>query len=363
MSFIKANENFIRIKLGSEMKDLSESDKLEKYELIKEKCRSRISKYYDGIVANNANDKQDFYLSVIENFGFYDFNYILQNLFLDSHFITVFEYLKNNDRFESLLEKEKSNSSLARFILKFKERISRRISNYTNLENEFLNYLKEEIEAAISPENSDIWNAVKYNQHENSVIYKYSEHLIENVSRDNPYWDYTLYIHLLFLKIFNSITYFNDDNAPKKYILFINQLIRSYEKNREEKNIKLLKLQNKIKNRIHNSCFVEYNKTPVCITEEEARNISQGFANKIKDYQDLLNIRTVITDIENSSYFDLFMISDQLSANEFNRYLKQKIDTGSLITQHDIVCINNYLLENESFTSVKKILYKKFYVF
>ena len=71
MSFIKANENFIRIKLGSEMKDLTESDKLEKYELIKEKCRSRISNYYDEILDDNANDKMFFGVPGASESGLY----------------------------------------------------------------------------------------------------------------------------------------------------------------------------------------------------------------------------------------------------------------------------------------------------
>lgn len=356
-SFFEENKYYLQ-NLSAIMRGLDESAKKETYLEFQSQSRSRICEYYKTIQEKDVEVKTGFYIEILEHLGEYDFDFILMNLFLDSHFIKIFNISQNNERFNFLIKE--SNSSLASFILRF----SRRINIYSSIEKEFFDYLKEEIGILInSSDNDDIWDNNRYNHQEESIVYIYSKHLIKRVSSEEPYWEYTLFGHLLFLKAFNISDYFNDENKSVKCILIINQLIKSYNDNKSKKNIKLLLLQNKINEDIHRNVFVKYNKTPICISIDKANGISTGFGKKIKEYNELLNIRTVVSDINKASYYDIYKLSDRILVDELNKYLKQKIDTGYFITNQDVLKIKKEVNLSPNMKIAKTLIFQKFYIF
>lgn len=356
-SFSEENKYYLQ-NLSTVMRGLNESAKEENYLKFQSESRSRVCEYYKITQEIGLESKFSFYTEVLEHFGDFDFDFVLMNLFLDSDFIAIFKDFQNNERFNFHLEE--SNSSLASFIKRFK----RKINQYSSIEKVFFEYLKEEIGIVInSSDNVDIWDNNRYNHQEDSIVYIYSKHLINRVSSEEPYWEHTLFGHLLFLKAFNISDYFNDENKSIKCILIINQLISSYNDNKSEKNIKLLLLQNKINEDIHRNVFVKYNKTPICISIDKANEISIGFGKKIKEYNELLNIRTVVSDINKASYYDIYKLSDRISVDELNKYLKQKIDTGYFITNQDVLKIKKEVNLSPNMKIAKTLIFQKFYIF
>lgn len=351
-SFSEENKYYLQ-KLSGEMNRLDSSAKKVKYLKLQIESRKRISEYYKIIQNSNAEIKYHFYKEVLQNFREYDFDFILLNLFLDSDFIEIFNISQNNEKFNFPIKE--TDSSLESFILSFSKEI--------NIYKKFFDYLKEEIEIAINSSNNDIWDNNKYNHQETSVVYIYPKHLINRVSSENPYWEHTIFGHLLFLKAFNISDYFSDEKKSTKCILMLNQLINSYNENKLEKNIKLFLLQNKINEDIHRNVFVKYNKTPICISIDKANEISPAFGNQIKEYNELLNIRTVVSDINKASYYDIYKLSDRISVDELNKYLKEKIDTGDFITDQDVLKIKKEVNFSPNMEISKRLIFQKFYIF
>ena len=356
-SFFGANKYYLQ-NISTIMRGLDESDKKEKYLELQSESRRRVWEYYKIIQEKGVEAKCSFYKEVLEHFGDFDFDFFLMNFFLDSDFLSIFQSLIKNEVFNKHLSDLKTN--LAIFLNSF----NRKLNDYSSIEKVFFNYLKEEIGIAInSSDNADIWDNTKYNHQEESILYIYSKHLISRVSSEESYWEYTLFGHLLFLKAYNNYDYFNDENKSIKCILMINQLIKSYNDNKSEKNIKLFLLQNKINEDIHRNVFVKYNKTPICISVDKANEISTGFGKKIKEYNELLNIRTVVSDINKASYYDIYKLSDRISVDELNKYLEQKIDTGYFITNQDISKINKEVNLSSKMKNAKTLFFQKFYIF
>lgn len=355
-SFSEKNKYYLQ-KLSTTMNGLDASAKRETYLDFQSESRFRISEYYKTIQEKDVEVKYNFYAEVLENLGEYDFDFVLMNLLLDSDFIGVFNEFQSNAKFN--LQLEEVNSSLASFILRFKKRIDQ----YSSIEKEFLKYLKKEIGIEINSSEDDIWDNNRYNYQEESIVYIYSKHLISRVSSEDSYWEHTVFVHLLFLKAFNISDYFNDQNRITKCILMINQFVKSYNENKSVKNIKLLELQKRINNEIHDNSFVKYNKTPICISVDKANEISKGFGKKIEEYKELLNIRHVISHINNASFHDLYKLSDRVSIQELKKYLNQKIDNGDFITTQDILEIKRESNLNPNMKTAKMLFFQKFYVF
>ena len=85
MSFYSDNENFIKIKLLSEMKGLSDEEKLSKYVNIKVETRKRLKKAY-----SSSEDLCKFYEEAFEHVLFFEQEFLIINLFFEKKCNSIF---------------------------------------------------------------------------------------------------------------------------------------------------------------------------------------------------------------------------------------------------------------------------------
>lgn len=359
MSFLEENKYFLQ-SFFSDLRKLDTDSEPMNYENYKNKIKTKTSEYYQKIDGNDDAKilplKNSFYVELVDCFGQYDFDYILINLFLDKDFIRVLESLRTKAKFNLLLEQ--SRTSLAFFL----KGLNRRLNNTMSTERAFSDYLKSVFSDFI-PIDDNTWNETNYTN-KSSINHKYAQYLIESVALDSPYWQSIIYNHLLFIKVYNHLDYF-DKNKASKNILFINEIISCYKLKKRDNDVKLGQLINKIDNEIHSNCFANYIKTPVCMSESTAYNISDGLANRIKEFDSLLDIRTVVAKSNQSTYYDLYKLSDRISLEELNKYLDEKMSAGYFIIEDDIQKIegNSGSNSNQDMNRVKQQIFKKFYLF
>ncbi len=355
MSFIEENKNFFK-NFYSELRNLDLDSKQEKYESFKDQIKNRTSAYYQKIEstdkAQTLLQKDRFYKDLIDCIGQYDFDHILMNLFLDKDFLKLIPSFYKNEKFKSLLEQSKT--TLGFFIKGFNKRLNGSLA----VDKEFSTYLKNAFYDFI-PTDNNTWEEKGYKTR-SSINHKYAQYLIQSITLDSPYWQSIIYNHLLFIKAYNHLGYFSIDKSLKS-ILFINELIDQYNLEKQTHDIKLVQLVDKIEGEIHLNTFVNYTKTPVCMSESMALNISTGLANKIKEFDVLLDIRNVITKTDESSYYDLYKLSDRISIRDLNDYLNKKIITGVFISSEEIRRIE----DDSNFITIKakQLILKKFYLF
>ncbi len=380
MSFIEENKNFLQ-NFYSELRNLDLDSKQQKYENFKDQIKNRTSLYYQKIEIDektqtllqkdrfykdlidcirhyNADESQTllqkdrFYKDLIDCIGEYDFDYILMNLFLDKDFLKLILSFYKNEKFKSLLEQSKT--SLGFFIKGFNKKLNDSLA----FDKEFSTYLKNAFYDFI-PTDNNTWEEKGYKT-KSSINHKYAQYVIQSITLDSPCWHMIIYNHMLFIKAYNHLGYFSIDKSLKS-ILFINELIDQYNLEKQQKDVKLVELVTKIEDEIHSNCFVDYIKSPICISESTAHNISTGLANRIKEFDDLLDIRNVIAKTDESSYYDLFKLSDRISIQDLNAYLNKKIITGVFISSEEIRRIE----DDSNFITIKakQLILKKFYLF
>ncbi len=134
MSFYKENENFIIQKLHSEMKGLSDEEKLTKYEKIKIKTRERLKQSY--LKSLKSERVKNFYEETFEQLAFYETDYLLLNLFFEKNVNGLFNHLSYDD---SIHLNFKNGKSFSYDFWKFMED-SGDVSEF--LKTEFISLLK-----------------------------------------------------------------------------------------------------------------------------------------------------------------------------------------------------------------------------
>lgn len=355
MSFLEVNKYYLQ-SFYSKLKGVRDDDRQSIYEQEINKIRIKVKEYYQenvSIAKDNVSIKETFYSDIVNNFGEFEFDYILMNLFLDKDFIIILKSLESNKSFNFLLNT--SNKDLGTFI----KSLARKLNNTMSVGNTLSNSLQNEFSEFIST-NAFTWDEINYNNR-SSINHKYAEYLIENISYNSPNWKLIISNHLLFLKSYNYLGYFNSNRAVKS-IFFINRLIEYYREKKESTDVKLVQLENKINKNIHHNCFVSYIKTPICISESEASSISELLANRIGDYRDLLGVRVIINE---KSYYDLYKSLGSGSIDEFNKALIKKSKLGSLITQDDIENISNFSdsKDGNHKNKARNLIFNKFYIF
>ena len=88
MGFYQDNKNFIKLKLHSEMKGLSNEEKLIKYIAIKEETRKRLKSSY-----RKCDKISNFYKEAFEQLAFYETEFLLLNLYFEKDVDNLFTFL------------------------------------------------------------------------------------------------------------------------------------------------------------------------------------------------------------------------------------------------------------------------------
>lgn len=356
MSFILKNKYFLQ-KLNSKLKALYIEDRQAEYNRNKSDIKKRVSEYYAKTLTDNnciINSKVSFYNDLIYSFGEYDIDFILMNLLLEENFIDILMKVKTNNISKTRLND--CNTSLGFFM----NNLNRRINNALSIEKEFSDYLKNNFYEFI-PTDEFSWDESKY-KNNSSISHKYAEYLIETISYEFPAWKTIILNHLLFIKSYNHLSYFNI-NKPIQSILFIDKLISEYNLHKHKKNVKLVELVYNINSSIHSNCFVKYTKTPICMNKSEAEIISTGLANRVEELKQLIQIESIINKTEQGSYFELYKLSNKIPLEKLNKHLNRKVDLGSFISQEEIEKIQEYSINKSELSESKDLIFEKFYVF
>lgn len=97
MSFLEENHYFYTHSLLIKMKGLSDSEKIDLYKnfkngnlTIQDEVRQRISDYYKRFDINELNL---FYTEIVEVIGFYETDFILSNIYLESNSVEILNYI------------------------------------------------------------------------------------------------------------------------------------------------------------------------------------------------------------------------------------------------------------------------------
>jgi|TARA_R110001592_G_scaffold90485_2_gene266008 hypothetical protein len=203
MSFYSDNENFIKIKLLSEMKGLSDEEKLSKYVNIKVETRKRLKKAY-----SSSEDLCKFYEEAFAHVLFFEQEFLIINLFFEKECNSIFNYIK----FGELSELQLDTVNL--FSYKFINHMNNCFS-----EDEVSEFLKVELTELLSLEKSD-WDSLILNR--NSIVKKYALWLIES-NRTKINSKVNIFSYLLFCKIWNYFESYNE-HFDSKAIVFYNSL-------------------------------------------------------------------------------------------------------------------------------------------
>lgn len=208
MEFSNNNSYFITQKLYSEMRGLSDLEKMEKYILLKEQVYKRLKESYF-----NCSSKSSFYKDIFQVLGSYDGDYLILNLLLDENCIDIINDLKEINIFDDEVIKV-TNANLISY--SFFNVIK---NDLCFTEDKLVTFLKDNIIELIQTITVNDWMNVK----ERNLVRK----IIKSITLENK--ENSIFIYILFVKIWNNFddfsNPFNNSKGIVKYSMLINALL------------------------------------------------------------------------------------------------------------------------------------------
>lgn len=211
MEFSNNNSYFISQKLYSEMRGLSDLEKIEKYILLKEEVYKRLKESYF-----NCSSKSSFYKDIFQVLGLYDGDYLILNLLLDENCIEIINDLKEINIFEDEIVKV-TNANLISYSF---FNIIKKDLHFT--EDKLVTFLKDNIIELTQTIKVNDWR--NDNEQSNPLIRK----IIKSITLDNN--ENSIFIYFLFVKIWNYFDEFSEPFNNTKGIAVYYNLIESLNK-------------------------------------------------------------------------------------------------------------------------------------
>lgn len=359
MSFYEDNKFFIIQKLQVDMAGLSEKEKLEKYKVIKPIVRERIYNSYPKNKPNieevSINKLNVFYKELFEYLGEFEIDYIIANLFFEIYFTNIVHYLKKNSVvFNNLIvNPESPNTFISLMFLYLKE------DDW--FPSTFISFLKNLICSNTNLTFVDL--EVDNNKFE--FTHKYPKWLIKTLS-DEENLNKAIFVHLLVMKYFNINKIFIEHEKNNFFaIIFINNLIKNFDKSISNRPSKLYLFRNKL-NTIVKQLFIRefIVKTPILFTRQN--HYTKGFYLKRDDFLNRVDEAEILNnDLSNEDYLYLFeslMIEKEIVHNKLLEHITKKINCLEYPNLDDfnrIEEIKNIPHQN----NIHKIFNEKFYLF
>ena len=208
MCFSENNSYFITQKLYSEMKGLSDSEKLEKYLVLKDDVYKRLKNSY-----TNCDLKINFYKDAFEVLGFYEAEYLMCNLFFEDNCALIITSLIKQKVFRHITIHFHNVDSIG---YDFYNYIFNKL-DFTN--QDLIEFLKgKSIEVTQTISEFD-WKDKNINSH--PLVNKYAIFFTQ-VNNENI--KTRVYGFYLFVKIWNYFDGFSNPFNNTKGILFFNNL-------------------------------------------------------------------------------------------------------------------------------------------
>ncbi|CAI8300797.1 MAG: Uncharacterised protein [Flavobacteriaceae bacterium] len=288
MSFYLENINFIQIKLNSEMKGLSYSERLVKYEELKDDVFVRLNNSYI-----KCNTKIKFYKDAFEVLGSYEAEYLVHNLFLEQNCVEIIDSLLRDNFFNNVYIYMQTTNSISYYFYNF----IKSKSYFTD--SDLVEFLKNNsIELTQTITEID-W--INENSQSNPLVNKFSTFFI-TVDKNNI--DMIIYGYYLFTKIWNHLDLFiNPFNNTKGIILFHD--LNKYLEENEYSNF--YTFYEKL-NEVSNLLFTEINYHPI-IDKKIYVSYKGGYLKNRKcfwDFMELQKQRKIVS--SKMSYFELISL-------------------------------------------------------
>lgn len=343
MCFYQDNKNFITIKLHTEMKGLSDEEKLIRYEIIKDETRKRLKSAYNG-----CENLFGFYEEAFNCLRFFDLDFLLLNLFLEKKVSSIFLYL--------------SNGSLSSSKINHIESFSSRL--YNDMVNTFSNdlevdFLKLDFTKLLDL-NSDDWNSVHTDR--NEVVKKYACWLIEE-NKKGIQSDLNKYSYFLFCKIWNSYGSYHE-NFSTKAIVFYDTLNKKFSELLNEGiyvNLKQMITELKV---VKDALFVEDLEFYPLLDKEE--HTSKGYDIQRDNFNEYVGLSTSLSKsyINDSfeSIFDTMLYAETILSKKLQIEIHNKLDKLHLPNKKELDVIINLQLEGEQ-KIIKQEFLKRLYIF
>jgi hypothetical protein len=346
MCFTEDNMNFINIKFRAEMKGLSDTEKLAKYELIKVESRRRLKESYI-----KCSKKLDFYSEAFDELSFFESDYLMLNLFLEREANALFTFLSSNS-FENLNFKDQESISCKFWVFMRTHSDVETVSEF--LKTEFIDLL------SIS---EGEW--ISENKENNPIINGYAKWLIKSIENEVNN-EQVIFTYFLFSKLWNHFSLFTEQfNA--KAIIFYNTIIKQFD---ELKNqgiyFNLKQLIDKIKENQHELFANEKIYFPL-LDNQDNDNYCSGYLNQRNEF----NKRIKQSEILCSSYIDKpfhFIFNLMLNKEKaiciklYQKDIVGKLNKFHLPDNKEIrqICDSE---KDENIDKFKKDLFRRLYIF
>jgi hypothetical protein len=191
MCFKENNKNFINIKLHTEMKGLSNEEKLKKYrQENQDDTRKRLKESYI-----KCSKKLDFYKDAFLELSFYETDFLMLNLFLEKDINSLFLFLCR-ESFNNLNFQNEDNISYKFWIFMKEASFDDNVSEFVKTEFLVLLEIREKDWIDESEKNSP-------------VIKAYAIWLIESIENQINY-NHSIFSYFLFLKVWNYFPIYSE---------------------------------------------------------------------------------------------------------------------------------------------------------
>ena len=343
MCFEKNNKNFIKIELHANMKGLTDEEKLINYEVIKDETRKRLKSAY-----TDCENLFSLYEEAFKYLPFYDFGFLLLNLFLEKDSGSIFLYLSNGS-----LEKSKINHKECFSPLLYND-IKNTFSNHLEI-----NFLKLEFTKLLGLNSVD-WESI--NTDRNAIVKKYACWLMD-INKTNIQDDLNIYSYFLFCKIWNLYDSYQEHFSTKA-IVFYNTLNERFEQFLNEGiYINLNRIISDLK-AVKDSLFVD-NIGYYPLLDENTEgcsgyNIQRGKFNEYRKLSSFLSKSYI-----NESYDSIFkkiLNTDSILSKKLNKEINKKLDRLHIPTQKELDIIMNINMEVEEQIFKKEFL-RRLYIY
>ena len=342
MSFISDNINFIKIELHTAMRDLSDSDKLAKYELKKIDCRKRLKTSY-----LNCSNKLSFYKEAFQELSFYETDFLLLNLFFEEKANSIFQLLTSNS-FNNLNFQNKNSISF-----KFWDYMKKSNNDeiYKFLQTEFIELLE------INERN---WRNEKGT---NSFIQEYSKWLIESINNSIDE-NKIIFSYNMFCKLWNSEKLYFENLNTQESLLYYHMNVKFDSINKNNNYINLFAFINIIIENTNDLFLNEKINFPFIETQKNS--------DKTKRYFEEFNKRIKLSELlccsfthKSHSYIFKLMdeFSDEIVLNKLNTELNDKLNDYVFPTHEDVEEIINKIYNIDKVNSYKKDFLRRLYIY
>jgi hypothetical protein len=346
MGFKEENKYFIQQIFFSEMKGLSEENKLLKYETKKYETRKKLKEFY-----LKCDKKLPFYKDAFYELSFYETDFLMLNLFLEKDVDSLFTFLSSNS-FNNLNFLNKNCISF-----KFWQYMNE-VSNEKNI-NMFLKLSAIELMKVNERTWNNDSNSIKFSQFFAEWLLKSSFNTIDN----NP----TIFSYLLFTKLWNSEELYINDYTNQSILLYFNFNKKFDELKQNSHNVDLYKIINifgDIAESLLNNetiCF------PILDTFKNSEIITP-LLNQKEEFNKRIKLSEIICcSFTHKSYSYIFKLmdefNDEIVLNKLNTELNDKLNNYVFPTHEDVEEIINKIYNIDKVNSYKKDFLRRLYIY